>query len=186
MPTIMSLALTEFAASLFRAVGVPGDDARLVAESLVGANLRGHDSHGVLRAAQYVAFLERGDYRVGVPLLIERETPAVLVCDGQWGLGQVQAHRLLDWILPKAAAAGLAAGTIRDCGHIGRLGEYAERAAGAGMILIATVNNGGSGQRVAPPGRHRAPPRHQSPVRLRSHRIGSGTDRPRFRDQRRG
>jgi uncharacterized oxidoreductase len=96
--------------------------------------------------------LERGDYRVGVPLLIERETPVLLVCDGQWGLGQVQAHRLLDQMLPKAKAAGLAAGTIRHCGHIGRLGEYAERAADASIILIATVNNGGSGQRVAPPG----------------------------------
>ena len=86
------------------------------------------------------------------PSSIERETPVVLGCDGQWGLGQVQAHRLLDRMLPKARAAGLAAGTIRNCGHIGRLGEYAERASEAGIILIATVNNGGSGQRVAPPG----------------------------------
>ena len=51
------------------------------------------------------------------------------MCDAQWGFGQVQAQRLLDLIVPKARALGLAAGTARDCGHVGRLGEYAERAA---------------------------------------------------------
>jgi uncharacterized oxidoreductase len=124
----------------------------IVAESLVGANLRGHDSHGVMRIAQYLGFLEHGHYQIGVPLVVERETPAVIVCDAQWGLGQIQARRLLELMVPKAAGLGVAAGTLRHCGHIGRLGEYAERAADAGMILIATVNNDGGGQRVAPPG----------------------------------
>ncbi len=145
-------ALIELGSNLFSAVGVPPEDARTVACSLVGANLRGHDSHGVMRIPQYVDFLRRGDYQIGVPLTVESSTPVTVVCNAGWGLGQVQAHRLLDLILPQAKAFGLAAGTARDCGHIGRLGEYAERAAEEGMILIATVNNGGSGQRVAPPG----------------------------------
>jgi uncharacterized oxidoreductase len=55
-------------------------------------------------------------------------------------------------VFPKAEALGVAAGTARDCGHIGRLGEYAERAAAQGLLLLATVNNGGAAQRVAPPG----------------------------------
>jgi LDH2 family malate/lactate/ureidoglycolate dehydrogenase len=152
MPSIPAPALTEFACRLFTASGVPADDAEVVARSLVGSNLRGHDSHGVMRIPQYLGFLERGEYAVGVSLKVDRETPGLLVCDAQWGLGQVQANRLLKQILPKAEILGLAAGTMRNCGHIGRLGEYAERAAEAGMILIATVNNGGSGQRVAPPG----------------------------------
>lgn len=152
MPTITATALTEFVTSLFDAVGVPRPDGEIVARSLVGANLRGHDSHGVMRIPQYVGFLERGEYKVGVPLRVEYETPAVLVCDAQWGLGQVQAHRLLDQLLPKSRELGLAAGAMRNCGHIGRLGEYAERASEAGLVLIATVNNCGAGQRVAPPG----------------------------------
>ena len=78
----------------------------------------------------------------------------MVVCDGQCGLGQVKAHRLLDLIMPKAQVLGVAVGTARDCGHIGRLGEYAERAAAAGLMLLATVNNRGAGQRVAPPGGH--------------------------------
>src|SRR5205823_1269647 len=122
------------------------------ATSLVGSNLRGHDSHGVMRIPQYVGFLERGEYKIDVPLLVMHETPALVACDAQWGLGQVQSHRLLDRLLPKAQRLGIAAGTLRNSGHIGRLGEYAERAALAGIVLIATVNNCGAGQRVAPPG----------------------------------
>jgi uncharacterized oxidoreductase len=105
-----------------------------------------------MRIPQYVGFIERGEYRHGVELKIERETPALVACDGAWGLGQVQAHRLLDLLIPKARLLGVAAGTARNCGHIGRLGEYAERAVGEGLLLLATVNNGGAAQRVAPPG----------------------------------
>jgi uncharacterized oxidoreductase len=152
VPILTATELALFASRLFQAAGVPTADADLVAESLVGANLRGHDSHGVMRVPQYVDFLDRGEYRTGVELSVEHETPAVVVCEANWGLGQVQAHRLLDLILPKAKAIGLAAGAARHCGHIGRLGEYAERAASEGLILIATVNNDGAGNRVAPPG----------------------------------
>jgi uncharacterized oxidoreductase len=144
--------LTRFATELFEAAGVPGDEASIVATSLVGANLRGHDSHGVMRIPQYIGFVERGEYRSGVTLEVEQETPALVVCDGGWGLGQVQAHRLLDLVIPKARALGIGAGAARNCGHIGRLGEYAERAAGEGLVLLATVNNCGAGPRVAPPG----------------------------------
>jgi hydroxycarboxylate dehydrogenase B len=152
VPTISAETLSDFTTRIFEAAGVPREEALMVASGLVGANLRGHDSHGVLRTTQYMDFLQKGDYRTGVDLLVEREGPAVVSCDAQWGFGQVQAHRLLDRILPRAQSLGLAAGTARRCGHIGRLGEYAERAAESNLVLIATVNNAGAGQRVAPPG----------------------------------
>jgi uncharacterized oxidoreductase len=152
VPTFHAATLLDFATRIFTAVGVPEAEALVVAENLVGANLRGHDSHGVLRIPQYVDFLRKGDYQVGVDLEVESESPGVVVVDGRWGLGQVQSHRLLDLIIPRARELGLAAGTGKNFGHIGRLGEYAERAAAEGLILIATVNNGGAGQRVAPPG----------------------------------
>jgi hydroxycarboxylate dehydrogenase B len=152
MPTIPAEDLTGFATSLLTAVGVTIDEAAVVAASLVGSNLRGHDSHGVMRLPQYIAFIEQGQYRHGVDLKVESETPAAVICDGQWGLGQVQAHRLLDLVVPKAREMGVAVATARNCGHIGRLGEYAERAAAKGLLLLATVNNGGAARRVAPPG----------------------------------
>lgn len=152
MPTLASATLTRFAHDLFRAGGVPPDDAQTVAVSLVGANLAGHDSHGVIRVTQYVQAIADGQLKPGVPLTVVKQTPAVLVCDGQWGLGQVQAHRLLQRLEEQAAALGLAAGTLKNCGHIGRLGEYGEAAAAKGFALLATVNNHGFGRAVAPPG----------------------------------
>jgi uncharacterized oxidoreductase len=152
VPRIYADALASFVEKLFTASGVPDADAKVVTANLVGANLRGHDSHGVLRVPQYLDFVRKGDYALGAPLKVEKEGPAVVVADGQWGFGQVQAHRLLDLIIPRAEAMGIAAGAARHCGHIGRLGEYAERASERGLILLATVNNDGSGHRVAPPG----------------------------------
>jgi uncharacterized oxidoreductase len=152
MFTIDASALEAWCRGLCCAAGLPTHEAAVVAASLVSANLRGHDSHGVLRVPQYLQFVRDGVYRPGAPLCVENERPAVLACDGGRNFGQVQAHRLLDLLAPKARACGVACGSIRNCGHIGRLGEYAERATGEGLALIATVNNEGAGQRVAPPG----------------------------------
>src|SRR5262245_20817366 len=137
---------------MFEGGRVPAAEGARVAESLVDANLAGHDSHGVIRIVQYVKAIDDGQLSPGVPLDVVQETPAVLVAEGHWGLGQVQAHRLLERLVPKARQVGLAAGTLKHCGHIGRLGEYAEAAAKERMALIATVNGHGYGRNVAPPG----------------------------------
>ena len=152
MPTFSAEKLTTFAESLFRAGGVPADEAARVAQSLVLANLCGHDSHGMIRVVQYADAIKDGRLKPGAPFNIVKQTAAVLVVDGGWGLGQVQAHRLLDRLIPRAEALGLAAGTLKHCGHIGRLGEYAEAAAARKMAFMASVNNHGFGRGVAPPG----------------------------------
>ena len=152
MPTFPAPTLSAFAKTVFVAAGVPAADAATVADSLVDANLCGHDSHGVMRIPQYVGFLRDGTYRPGAPLTVLNETPAVLAADGGWGLGQVQAHHLMGRLIPKAKTLGVAAGSLRNCGHTGRLGEYAERAARDGLALFACVNSHGAGRRVAPPG----------------------------------
>lgn len=152
VPTFPAAALTRFAAAVFEALAVPADEAHVVASSLVDANLAGHDSHGVLRVVQYATAIKAGNLHGGVTLRILTQTPAVISADGQWGLGQVQAHRLLDLLAPRAREMGLAAGTLMRCGHIGRLGEYGEKAAALGLALFATVNNHGFGRAVAPPG----------------------------------
>jgi uncharacterized oxidoreductase len=118
----------------------------------VEANLRGHDSHGVMRIAQYLEFLRDGKFKTNAALEILDESPALLAADAGWGLGQVQAHRLLDRLIEKAKIVGVTAGTLRRCGHTGRLGEYAERAVANKLAFIGTVNSHGGGRRVAPPG----------------------------------
>lgn len=152
MPTFSASTLASFTQSLFEAAGVPKADAEIVAQSLVDANLCGHDSHGVMRVPQYVELIRKGSIKPSVPLTVINETAAILAVDANWGLGQVQAYRLLERLLPKAKSLGIAAGTLRNCGHTGRLGEYAEYAAREKMALFATVNSQGSGRRVVPPG----------------------------------
>lgn len=152
MPTVAADALIAFTRTLFEAAGVPPDEAATVAASLVDANLCGHDSHGVLRVPQYLGFIKDGTFQPGARLEVLNETPAVLAADAGWGLGQVQAHRLLRLLISKAKGLGVAAGTLRHCGHIGRLGEYAEATARERLAFFGTVNSHGSGRRVAPPG----------------------------------
>ena len=106
----------------------------------------------MIRVVQYADAIKDGRLKPGAPFTIVKQTAAVLVVDGGWGLGQVQAHRLLDRLIPRAEALGLAAGTLKHCGHIGRLGEYAEAAAERKMAFFASVNNHGFGRGVAPPG----------------------------------
>ncbi len=152
MPTIRAGQLEEFSKALFLAAGIPGGDACVVAASLVGANLRGHDSHGVMRIPFYVAAVKEGRLHPGTELKVTSETPAVIVCDAGWGIGQVQAQRLLKRIIEKAKLVGIACGTMQRSGHIGRVGEYAEIAAADGLAFIAMVNTHGAAPRVAPPG----------------------------------
>jgi hydroxycarboxylate dehydrogenase B len=152
VPTVPAADLLTFTHALFQTAGLPADEASTVAAALVDGNLCGHDSHGVIRIIQYVKALEEGGMRAGVPLLVIKESPAVLVADGQWGFGQVQARRLLERLVPKARTAGIAAGTLRHAGHIGRLGEYAEIVTRLGCAFLCTVNGHGFGRGVAPPG----------------------------------
>lgn len=152
MPLFATEPLQQFSKTLLEKAGVPGDHAEIVARHLVDANLAGHDSHGVMRVPQYIQFLREGKYQANAEFEVLNETPAVLVADAHWGLGQVQAHRLLERLIPKAQALGIASGTLRNCGHSGRLGEYAETAARVGLAFLGTVNSHGAGRRVAPPG----------------------------------
>jgi uncharacterized oxidoreductase len=152
VPTLSPETLLTFAQSLFAAAGVPDGEAAVVARSLVSANLCGHDSHGLIRVPQYVDALADGRLKAGAHFTVVKETPALLVADGGWGLGQVQAHCLVQRLAIKARGVGVAAGTLHYCGHIGRLGEYAEAAASRRMAFLGTVNNHGFARGVAPPG----------------------------------
>ena len=150
--TIPADALRAFASNLFRAVNVPADEAGVVAASLVESNLCGHESHGVVRVAEYLGCLDSGALRTGVELQLLSRTPSLVVCDAQLGFGQVQMQRLIDLLEPMAREQGLACGTIRRCGHVGRLGEWVERLAQRNLAGLLSVNDNGVLTSVAPPG----------------------------------
>lgn len=150
--TIAADDLRAFSSRLFQAEGVSSAEADVVAASLVESNLCGHDSHGVVRVVEYLGFLNDGAVRSGVDLQIVSQTPSSLVCDGNLGFGQVQMQRLIDLLEPMARGQGLACGTMRRCGHVGRLGEWVEKVAAKGLAGLMAVNDNGVLKSVAPPG----------------------------------
>ena len=124
MPTLQPAALELFAAELIQAGGTSAHEARLVAASLVDANLKGYDSHGVMRVPYYIQAIKDGEVVPGAELTILEEGPSRVVADGNWGLGQVQAMRLIRLLSARAHETGLGLGTMLHSGHTGRLGEY--------------------------------------------------------------
>lgn len=152
MPTLTADELTDFATQLLTAGGLGGDEAQLVAKSLVESNLRGHDSHGVMRIPSYLQFCSQGEAVPGAELTAMRHTESLYVGDAHWGFGQTQAGRLTRTLIEMATKSGMAMGTLVRCCHIGRLGEYCERAADAGLVSMVMVNTHGHARRVAPPG----------------------------------
>lgn len=152
MPVLSRDQLFQFAEELLSAGGADAHEASTVANSLVDANLRGHDSHGVMRIPFYLAQLQKGTINSGSRLEVIRETSGSLVCDGHWGFGQVVSRELTERLIDKADSAAIACGTLKHSAHIGRLGEYAEMAAARNMASIICANTHGAAQRVAPVG----------------------------------
>ncbi len=136
--------LSALCADVFERLGSGREEARRVAASLVGANLAGHDSHGVIRVPRYVDWVRSGD--IAPNQTIERvvDAPAIAVVDGRYGFGQTIAPLAVAVGVEKAKTAGLAAISLRNSGHIGRVGEWAEMAAAEGLISIHFVTASGS------------------------------------------
>lgn len=144
--------LRKFVRRVFEAAGVSEYDAQIVAASLVESNLRGHESHGVLRVGDYLDQLQSGELRSGIEWTVITETPAILVVDAQRRFGQVAARQLVEQLAAKCQALGIASGTLKNCGHVGRLGEWVELAARQGFAAMMSVNDNGVLRCVAPPG----------------------------------
>ena len=140
MPTVPVETLERVTADIFAAWKTPVDDARWIATLLVRANLRGHDSHGVIRIPHYVRALRAGQVNPTPTIRIEAETPTLARIDGDRGFGQVVARRGIAVAIDKARAQGLAAVTLRRTNHVGRLADYAELAAAGGLVGMLWVN----------------------------------------------
>jgi hydroxycarboxylate dehydrogenase B len=152
MPRHSPEELAAYAQALLQAGGATVAEAARVAEALVDANLRGFESHGVMRIPSYVDRLADGGVHAGATLKVTRHSSTHLVCDGQWGFGQVLAKELTHRLCKMAKQNGHAIGTLHSSGHIGRLGEYCEMAAKENLVSLIMVNTHGAARRVAPPG----------------------------------
>ena len=131
--------LEAFSCRVFEALGAPRDIAGEVAGHLVRANLSGHDSHGVQRVVWYVDQADRDQLVPEARPRVVRDHGTTALMDAQHGFGHYSTAVALAWAIDRAREQGLAAAAVRNSTHIGRLGEYTERAAGQGLIAIVTV-----------------------------------------------
>lgn len=153
LPThlIAAETLERFIADIFAKAGCDDAEAARIAHHLMGANLTGHDSHGVIRTPRYVQWLKEGKVLAGQTITITTQSPTHAVVDGNYGFGQTIGPLAVDLGIEKARAQGMSIIALRHSGHIGRIGDWAERAAAQGLVSIHFVNVS-QGELVAPYG----------------------------------
>jgi uncharacterized oxidoreductase len=152
MVTVDPEALEAFAAETLEATGATGANARQVAASLVGADRRGHGSHGVIRIPQYARMAEEGALDPEATPDVAGAGPTTARVEGNRAFGQVVGRTAVPALVERASERGTAAVGVRDATHLGRIGEWAERTVSEGLVFAAFVNTQGSGLSVAPAG----------------------------------
>ncbi len=142
--------LTAFAKTIFLSLGTSDERAAVVAEHLVEANLKGHDSHGVGMIPNYVNSALAGTLHVNNDALIVQDKGSVLLVDGQYGYGQVVGRQATEFGIARARDLGMACVGARNNHHLGRIGSYGEQCARAGLVSIHFVNVVGHQPFVSP------------------------------------
>ncbi len=144
--------LRAIAAAIFAAAGSSHEESAIVADHLVDANLKGHDSHGVIRAPKYVAWVDKGELVPNRHAELASDQGALLVVDGGFGYGQVIAREAMSLASERARKHGFCALALRNAGHLGRIGAWPEQLAASGLASVHFVNTSGYGILVAPHG----------------------------------
>jgi uncharacterized oxidoreductase len=133
-------ALSRAVQALFRHAGSDAREAELVAAQLVGANLTGHDSHGVGMIPAYVEILQLGELHLNRRPQTVLQAGPLAVLDAGMGLGQVAGFEAMELAIAIARTHGVGLVGLRNSHHIGRIGHWAEQAAAAGLVSLHFVN----------------------------------------------
>ena len=135
-------ALINFCTAVYASAGVPEADARLVADTLVQADLWGHQSHGVLRLGWYLDRIRNGVMKpVATPEFVV-DAGAIAVIDGHDGVGHVTTMLATHEAIKRAKAHGIGAVAVRNSNHFGTCMYYTRRVAAAGCTAMLTSNGG--------------------------------------------
>lgn len=132
--------LLDFATEVYASAGMPEADARLVADTLVQADLWGHQSHGVMRLSWYLARLEAGVCAAVAAPKFVMDAPAVAVIDGGDAMGQVLNAFAMREAVRRAKVNGIAAIGLRNSNHFGTALYYTLIAAREGCIAFLSTN----------------------------------------------
>jgi len=149
MPLFRAEELRMISFKIFKAAGATNEEAQLVSELLVKANLAGQDSHGVMRIPSYIRGIQRGELILGAEAEVVRETSFSALLNGNWGFGQVIGKKAMETAIEKAKRHTVSVVCAFNCNHVGRLSDYTMMAVKEDMIGIAAVN---SNKIVAPYG----------------------------------
>ncbi len=152
MPTRRHEPLKSAAQTLLAAMGSTEAEAEIVADHLIEANLKGHDSHGVGMIPHYVRNWQAGTLALNQTLEITRDDGIFMIGNGGGGHGQVMAKNLTERAIAHADEQGVCIAGLTNAHHIGRVGTYGEWCAAAGLVSIHFVNVGGHAPMVAPYG----------------------------------
>ena len=139
---VQAAALRAWSADVFVRLGLRENDAHLVAETLVEADLRGVASHGVQRMTTYANSLRRGAMVAQPTIGVVKDSGWALVVDGGGGMGQVAAQRAMDLALERAAESGHGAVSVRNSTHCGAMAFWALQAIPQKAIGTAITNAG--------------------------------------------
>lgn len=134
-------ALHEFSTRVFGACGVPADDARLAADVLASADLRGIDTHGVARLPQYVEMFRQGRINPRPEIRVVRQSPSTATVDGDNGLGLVVGPRANAMAMDKAESVGSGWVAVRNSNHFGAGEFYPLQGLGRELIVWAMTNS---------------------------------------------
>lgn len=136
---IQAAALERLVAAIFQAAGCEPAEAHQVAHYMMDGNLTGHDSHGVIRTGRYVSWIGSRLFP-GRRLSVVSETDTLAIVDGHNGFGQIIGEQATRIGIAKARKHGVAVVALRNSGHMGRIGTWAEMAAAENVVFIAFVN----------------------------------------------
>jgi L-2-hydroxycarboxylate dehydrogenase (NAD+) len=138
---VSAKTLHTFCQISLETMGVSPEDAKVTADVLLEADLRGVDSHGVARLSFYVSNLRKGVMRPQAKSWVVHETPTTAVLDGDGGLGQPVSHRAMELAIAKAREHFLGFVAVRNSNHYGIAGYYAMMALAEDMIGFSVTNS---------------------------------------------
>jgi len=141
---IAARSLSHYVAQIFEKRGVSAEESERIGRRLVNANLTGHDSHGVIRVPRYVNWLQDGTLVPGQNVSVVSDNGVIAVLDGHNGFGQSVGEQAVQIGIDKALQNGVGIIALRNAGHLGRIGDWAEMAVDAGLISLHFVNVSGS------------------------------------------
>src|SRR6201987_1101017 len=150
MIVIEHTRLHGIAERVFSAAGSEPEEARLIVDHLIEANLRGHDSHGVGLIPNYLQHLAGGTVFANRKGRVVSENGSLIVYDGERPWGQIAAREATMVGIAKARETGVAVVALRNPHHIGRVGTYGEICANAGYVSFHFVNVTDARPAVAP------------------------------------